>query len=219
MMSLAQPKKMCVGGEESPTVWSRLVSPTPFHLYSVVGKDIEEGTPDTLAYSFLSVSIRPPLTPTETLAVLYSFVPYAITVLFFFWFALGGQFFPFYCLCQKLLLSVFAEAVLKRLFKQARPAKSAVRSYGMPSSHCLTSYCVMTWILLELSFGFAYHTLPRIVHAVAALSLLAPMPWARYHLEDHTRNQCIVGCTIGVLAGVGCFWLRFVVIPAGTPLL
>ncbi|KAJ1606949.1 transmembrane domain-containing protein, partial [Cryptosporidium canis] len=103
----------------------------------------------THPFGLFSVSIHPVLTRKNALAIFYSFIPYIIGIVLFVWLLIGDSFIPAYALIMMLGSSASSEFFLKNIFKSPRPPNSACASYGMPSSHCVTSYSILMWLLLE----------------------------------------------------------------------
>eukprot|EP00916_Digyalum_oweni_P000580 GHVL01001145.1.p1 GENE.GHVL01001145.1~~GHVL01001145.1.p1 ORF type:complete len:186 (+),score=4.45 GHVL01001145.1:109-666(+) len=100
--------------------------------------------------AFLSVSIPHTRTMIDAIAVLYSFLPYFMCGSICAWYLSTGSTLPFIALILCVLLSLMSETLLKQCFKQPRPLNSAVRSYGMPSSHSMTAISLWTWIGIEI---------------------------------------------------------------------
>eukprot|EP00386_Alphamonas_edax_P005790 GDKI01018898.1.p1 GENE.GDKI01018898.1~~GDKI01018898.1.p1 ORF type:complete len:222 (-),score=35.56 GDKI01018898.1:312-977(-) len=199
-----------------PSIWTKLATKNS-HFYSEINKDdIESGAQlvDDKAFAFLSVTIRPPFTLSNILALTYSFLPYALFVVYFVWFVCTEHFFPFYAMILTVVGSTMCEVLFKNFFKERRPERSVVHSYGMPSSHCLSSFAVFVWILLEVCIA-KLSIMWRLLYLLTNIALYAPVPWARWYLEDHSYKQCVAGCSGGVILGVAAFFIRFQIIPAG----
>ncbi|KAH7650238.1 5 transmembrane domain protein [Cryptosporidium bovis] len=160
----------------------------------------------THPFGLFSVSIHPVFTRKNALAIFYSFIPYIIGLVLFAWLLIGDSFVPAYALIMMLTSSASSEFFLKNIFKSPRPPNSACASYGMPSSHCVTSYSILIWLLLEninalgLVSGF--------FSKLSIIIITAPVPWARWYVEDHTIPQCIWGCVVGILFGIIAFIMR-----------
>mmetsp|Transcript_86015 Transcript_86015/g.162044 ORF Transcript_86015/g.162044 Transcript_86015/m.162044 type:complete len:225 (+) Transcript_86015:172-846(+) len=88
---------------------------------------------------------------------------------------------------------------LKRIFKQPRPPASCLVSCGMPSGHSMESIGLGTYLVLEL-----YRLKPAYWKwKIAALvALLAPVPWSRVELGDHSMQQVLAGSGFGIAFGV-----------------
>ncbi|XP_026192401.1 uncharacterized protein LOC34620702 [Cyclospora cayetanensis] len=174
-------------------------------------KDLEEGGASN-AFSLFSVTIRKPLTPSKLAAVGYSYLPFV----FFFFVILRAistwNVLPFYA---AVFLTLLNEHLFKRWIQEPRPSLSLVKSPGMPSSHCLVSYAYMVWIFLEAAVSPSSF-LPRLLCVSLAVASFAPMPWARYYLDDHSEMQCLVGCLGGAFGGVIVFLLRHLALPAAS---
>ncbi|KAF7459449.1 putative PAP2-like protein [Cryptosporidium felis] len=160
----------------------------------------------THPFGLFSVSIHPVLTRKNALAIFYSFIPYIIGLVLFVWLLIGDSFVPAYALIMMLASSASSEFFLKNIFKSPRPPNSACASYGMPSSHCVTSYSILIWLLLENinALGFVSGFLFKL----SIILITAPVPWARWYVEDHTIPQCIWGCIVGIIIGVLAFFMR-----------
>eukprot|EP01068_Selenidium_serpulae_P012562 Selendium_serpulae@DN5843_c0_g2_i1.p1 len=98
--------------------------------------DLETGEKDSGSISFFSVTVRRPVTKASGAALAYSYFPFALFLGFGIWFAFFSQVFPYLALIVMSFSSLVSEVILKRIVRQPRPASSAVKSYGMPSSHC-----------------------------------------------------------------------------------
>ncbi|KAK9171218.1 PAP2 superfamily protein [Cryptosporidium meleagridis] len=160
----------------------------------------------THPFGLFSVSIHPVLTRKNALAIFYSFIPYIIGLVLFVWLLIGDSFIPAYALIMMLASSASSEFFLKNIFKSPRPPNSACASYGMPSSHCVTSYSILIWLLLENinALGFVSGFLFKL----SIILIAAPVPWARWYVEDHTIPQCIWGCIVGIFIGILAFIMR-----------
>ncbi|OII75267.1 BCRT domain-containing protein [Cryptosporidium ubiquitum] len=143
----------------------------------------------THPFGLFSVSIHPVLTRKNALAIFYSFIPYIIGLVLFVWLLIGDSFIPAYALIMMFASSASSEFFLKNIFKSPRPPNSACASYGMPSSHCVTSYSILMWLLLENinALGFVSGFLFKL----SIILITAPVPWARCgttfrsHRKDH----------------------------------
>ncbi|KAH8738590.1 transmembrane domain protein [Cryptosporidium ryanae] len=160
----------------------------------------------THPFGLFSVSIHPVFTRKNALAIFYSFIPYIIGLVLFAWLLIGDSFVPAYALIMMLTSSASSEFFLKNIFKSPRPPNSACASYGMPSSHCVTSYSILIWLLLENINALGL--LSGFFSKLSIIIITAPVPWARWYVEDHTIPQCICGCIVGVLFGIIAFIMR-----------
>jgi len=175
-------------------------------VYNVLWRDIEEGKRDSVSLSLLSVTIPSPITVQVLLALVYSYIPFAMFFVFFTWFVISETVFPLFGTVLLILISLACEAILKNIFREPRPPESAVESYGMPSSHCMTSYAILVWVLADAATG----TLPpfsKLCWMAVYILLLAPVPWGRYVLGDHSAGQCIAGCAGGIVSGLVAYVL------------
>ncbi len=103
------------------SVWNRLVAAKNVHLYSAVSKgDIESGERERVSFSFLSVTIRLPLTLLSALALLWSFLPFLIVFAFFVWYLATELFFPFYSLVSCVLQLLVNNAIPRHVNLIAR---------------------------------------------------------------------------------------------------
>ncbi|KAL8436737.1 hypothetical protein Efla_002169 [Eimeria flavescens] len=175
-------------------------------------KDLELGGGACNAFSFCSITIRKPLTPSKQLAIFYSLLPFVLCS-FTLLVALSTlTALPLFLLGVQVSLTALSELVLKRVVPQPRPALSLVSSSGMPSSHCLVSFACLSWFVLE-AWVSPTSLLLRFSFFCLSLLAFAPMPWARCHLEDHSEMQCLVGCLAGCLCGVFVFVFRRLAFP------
>ncbi|KAH8583519.1 5 transmembrane domain protein [Cryptosporidium sp. chipmunk genotype I] len=160
----------------------------------------------THPFGLFSVSIHPVLTRKNALAIFYSFIPYIIGLVLFVWLLIGDSFVPAYALIMMLASSASSEFFLKNIFKSPRPPNSACASYGMPSSHCVTSYSILMWLLLENINALGFFS--GFLFKLSIILITAPVPWARWYVEDHTIPQCIWGCIVGIFIGIFAFIMR-----------
>jgi acid phosphatase family membrane protein YuiD len=76
---------------------------------------------------------------------------------------------------------------LKSYIKEERPVKS--KTYGMPSSKAATLGFIVTYMLLN-------HVLKLSTQLLVLLSFIVGL-YMKYHLNEHTPKQLIVGGMIG----------------------
>jgi len=193
------------------TSWAQAVFKLNPRLFNVLVQDLEESKPTAATTSVLSVTIPFPVTSEVVLALIYSYIPFAMFFGFFAWFIVTEKLVPLYGTILLLFTSLTSEGILKNIFRQPRPFESAVESYGMPSSHCMTSYAMLTWIIGDTTLS-SISVPSKIAWIVLILILLAPVPWARYFLGDHSISQCVAGCAGGLIcgfAGVLFWWYLF----------
>eukprot|EP00389_Voromonas_pontica_P004956 GDKH01007393.1.p1 GENE.GDKH01007393.1~~GDKH01007393.1.p1 ORF type:complete len:221 (+),score=13.78 GDKH01007393.1:185-847(+) len=175
-------------------------------------KDIECGGAEPEVqqkYAFASVTISFPITPLSFVAMAYSFIPYPLVAVCLMWYIVTDLFYPFYCFSIFVVVSAFCEAFLKHFFKEPRPPASAVKSYGMPSSHSMTSCAVMMWTAMEITHSDHNSFFSALGYLLLNLAVFGPIPWARWYLEDHSERQVFAGSLAGVAVGVVAFILRF----------
>lgn len=89
-------------------------------------------------------------------------------------------------------------SLLKLIFRQNRPEGSCSNSCGMPSGHSFMAISTLTFILAR--FGSK-----RPLLSLVCLITLAPVPWARVQLKDHSVSQVVVGSVLGFIWGF--IWL------------
>ena len=147
-----------------------------------------------------------PLSPAEptdaahVLMIISSVVPYALVVCILACQISAADTFTLLLLGLLAVLVVLNEAVLKRLIEQRRPTGSCLHfaSFGMPSGHASTSIGTLTFLLLETWIDRPTFSVQRKGATTAALLLLlAPVPYSRVHLYDHTPAQVAAGATEG----------------------
>lgn len=103
--------------------------------------------------------------------------------------------------CAGLLLSTAVNAVLKRVFAQARPIGSAKLGHGMPSDHAQFSlfFCVYAavWIVHRCRMRRACKGALIALMAVG----VAVVCYSRIHLGVHSVEQVVAGGCAGALLG------------------
>lgn len=157
------------------------------------------------ATSYLSVTLRPPSTALHVFSVMYSYIPFVVFGFCSLWAVVSWQFLPVYATILQCFGCIVNECYLKNLIREPRPYLSQVKSHGMPSSHCLVSYALLSWILLETTFNLQAALTWKAVACSEWLLLLAPVPWARMYVCDHSEKQCLMGCILGILCGIAAF--------------
>lgn len=183
---------------------SSVVLKTPARFYNLTSQDVEAGEKDAIDKSFLSVTLRTPVTIWVSLAIFYSFVPIVAFLGLFVWLLVSEGLFPFYGTMLMITGSLISEFLLKNIVREPRPPESSVESYGMPSTHCINSLALMIWLVANMLTP----TQVNIIGAVVIIFLLAPVGWGRYYLGDHTLKQCAVGSAGGVVFGILAFILQ-----------
>lgn len=137
-----------------------------------------------------------------------------------------------YGACLALLVEVTSEIVLRPLFSDPRPARTANRTStgelkrGMPSGHCLLFYSMMVWCALnsgnaamrrKSGASITGETKSSESHRPnefdrrwfwSALVCIAPTPWARLHNGDHSLRQVVTSSLAGVVVGALAFWAQ-----------
>jgi membrane-associated phospholipid phosphatase len=180
----------------------------------------------------LQVTIRKPVTPGSMAAIAWSLFPYAVPIFSVLSFirhaaeaahrgesiAGGYSGFLLYYICLALFGVLLNEKVLKRIVQEPRPAASACKGYGMPSGHSTNCFTWMVWTLVEI----LSHPSPSAWFTIFLLCLtvfvLAPVPYARVYLQDHTREQVMVGMAVGTILGLLAAPIRLWLFPNATPL-
>jgi len=186
--------------------WSKAIFKLNPRLFNVLAYDLEESKPTAATTSILSVTIPSPVTPLVLVALIYSYIPFAMFFVFFAWFIATEQIVPLYGTILIIFTSLTSEGILKNIFRQSRPFESAVESYGMPSSHCMTAYAIFIWIVGDTTMS-AMALASKVVWICLLLMFLGPIPWARYFLGDHSVSQCVAGCAGGIVFGSAGFLL------------
>ena len=151
-----------------------------------------------------------PINGETALMIFWSLVPYFLAVCLvavglLFW--SDGAFSPLVLL---ILETVINEVVLKPIARMDRPQGSCLygMSYGMPSGHACTSIGLLTYLLLEMHWDRPDLTPATKIAATTALVLfLAPVPYSRIHLQDHTPAQAAAGAVVGAAIAAGWFLL------------
>ena len=144
------------------------------------------------------------------LMIFWSLIPYFLAVMLattslLFW--SDGAFSPLILLG---ITTVFNEGALKSIIRMDRPQGSCLYglSYGMPSGHACTSISALSYLLLELHWDRPEISSPTKLAATAALVLfLAPVPFSRVYLQDHTPAQAGAGAAVG--AALAAAWFVF----------
>ena len=184
------------------------------------------------AISVLQVTIRRPFTTKSILAITWSLFPYVVPIFSILSLvrhaAIGvsngssvssgySGFLLFFTLLAGFCV-LLNERVLKRFIQEPRPAASAAKSYGMPSGHSTSCYAWMIWCLMELLAHPSSSAVFTIFLALLCLLVLAPVPYARVYLQDHTEKQVLVGMGVGTVIGLIALPVRGVLFPNATPL-
>jgi membrane-associated phospholipid phosphatase len=107
-----------------------------------------------------------------------------------------------------LIIVALNEGVVKRVLQSPRPVGSCMfgLSYGMPSGHAASSIGLLTYLLLETNCDRP--ELSVAVKSAASLLLLlalAPVPFSRVYLQDHSPAQAVAGAIAGAALGAAWF--------------
>eukprot|EP00929_Paragymnodinium_shiwhaense_P074259 TRINITY_DN37991_c0_g1_i1.p2 TRINITY_DN37991_c0_g1~~TRINITY_DN37991_c0_g1_i1.p2 ORF type:complete len:223 (+),score=34.27 TRINITY_DN37991_c0_g1_i1:64-732(+) len=97
--------------------------------------------------------------------------------------------------------------LLKMIFAQPRPIGSCMTSCGMPSGHSSASISLLVYILLDLASRWKHgeRTAAVMWQSIVAAVVLAPVPWSRVQLRDHSLQQVCAGSLLGALVASGYF--------------
>ncbi|CAJ1347002.1 unnamed protein product, partial [Effrenium voratum] len=173
---------------------------------AVQDDDVEsqQATKDDESYAVGQVTIRVPLDcrPLPLLAVIVSFLPWAVPVALIADIALERRAISLFAFTAILVTSLVCEWGLKPLIGEPRPPTSACRTEdgkllpGMPSGHVMMCQSMLIFYMLE---SIHHHAL-----MVAVLLILAmpAMPWARWYNGDHTVKQVVVTFLAASLVGL-----------------
>ena len=179
----------------------------------------------------LQVTIRRPFSVLSVMAILWSLFPYVVPlfcILSFIRYIVlsiiahqlpwtGHAGFLFFYLLLALSGVVLNERVLKRFFQEPRPAASASKSYGMPSGHSTNCYAWMVWVILEVVLHPSRSSGLNWTCVIISLVVLAPVPYARVYVQDHTPKQVLAGCAVGTILGLFAVPLRALLFPNAVP--
>lgn len=179
--------------------------------------------------AILQVTWRFPveMDPLNILALIYGYLPFLVPTVFFVYLVITRRFIAFYGLAVSGIISALNEGVFKPIVKDPRPSASANRKFneqtnkwemkeGMPSGHVLNATTMLVWCTLEVAFrgpGFDDHPVISWQLILIIVLTTAPVPWARIHNKDHSLAQCIVGGSLGILAGIAAYYVRYTFFP------
>ncbi len=180
----------------------------------------------------LQVTIRKPLTPRSTAAIMWSLFPYAIPIFCILSFirhaaisakagnsiVSGHSGFLLFYICLAIFGVLLNEKVLKRIIQEPRPAASGCKGYGMPSGHSTNCYAWMVWTIVEIFLHPCASLFVTIFLLCLTVFVLGPVPYARVYLEDHTPRQVLAGMSVGSILGLLAVPVRSVLFPNATPL-
>lgn len=95
--------------------------------------------------------------------------------------------------------------MLKWIIKENRPA-SCLPSCGMPSGHSAYAFGMLCLVVQDCVFNRPdiQHS-KRLVRSIAVALILLPVPWSRVETGDHSVEQVIIGCVLGVVGAA--LWL------------
>jgi membrane-associated phospholipid phosphatase len=143
---------------------------------------------------FYSVTIWPERTVAGHFSLIYSVLPIlAYPGLLLLWAILDSSAYPVVALIAALSASIFNELALKPWLREPRPTACPIKnSYGMPSGHSM-------FACLLLAFLWTYKS--SLVLRFCLIVALGPVPWARWHNQDHTERQVVVGSVLGLALG------------------
>jgi len=165
------------------------------------------------------VTIRFPLDfhPLNLLALTYGFLPWLIPIGLALEFFYTWHFIYIYGVMISIVLAIINEGILKKIFNEGRPTRSANKNadgtmkHGMPSGHVLNSTSIMLWSFLEVYLkgpGLAEHQKLTMTWLGAIVALMFPVPWARWYNYDHSVRQCVASILIGTVVGFSAFYIR-----------
>jgi len=183
------------------------------------------GGPYKQKYAFLQVTFRRPIQSClDVVALIYGFLPFIVPAVFLLTFiAEFPHRLPLYGFAVSITCMIMNELIFKPIVKAPRPTKSANKFLdkrdntwkmkpGMPSGHVLNATTIMIWSLMEVALrGPGYdpaHFIQTEYWFLGIVVLMAPVPWARWRIQDHTLNQCLVAMAIGVPLGALAYILR-----------
>ena len=144
---------------------------------------------------YYSVTIWPKRSIAGQLSLIYSLMPILVYPwVLILWALQDSSFYPLVALVAALTASILNELTLKPWLREPRPVVCPIKnSYGMPSGHSLFSG-------LLLAFLWPYK--PSFIIRILLVLALVPVPWARWHNQDHTERQVVVGSVLGIASGV-----------------
>lgn len=165
----------------------------------VAGKD------ESFAVGQVTIRLPLDLSPLPMVALVTSFLPWAVPVLLVMDGMLHRRASSFFALCAIVVTSILSECLLKPLIAEPRPATSACRTEdgkllpGMPSGHVMICQSLLTFYVLEAMRH-------RLLMVALILVLLMPlMPWARWYNGDHTLKQVVVTFIVAAVVGLVYF--------------
>jgi len=154
------------------------------------------------------------------LMAFYSYIPMLLFLSLIAWLIISKTTRPLLGIVGYIVAVILNEAILKNIFRQARPAGTCALSYGMPSGHSAISFMFLTWVILECVMCiFRWDLNRKVAYSSLALILFVPVPYSRIYLLYHTVAQVGVGMSIGFIMGVCYFVLLRVYLMNKLPLL
>ena len=146
-------------------------------------------------------SFTAPTSPSiwDIMAMFFSLVPLFIVVCLCIFAAYTRQFRQSVVWTAFFFMHFPITELLKIIIRQRRPEGSCNLNFGMPSGHSFAALSVLVFALFRFRFS------PVLLGL--AILMLAPVPWARVQLRDHSVAQAAVGGVLG--ATWGLVWVRF----------
>ena len=117
-----------------------------------------------------------------------------------------------------LVVSHESAKLLKKIWKQPRPAGAFLTSYGMPSDHSQFMFFITVYVISAM---IATVGLKRRIVLTTSLTFIAvsiTVAYSRLYLGVHTIEQVTVGAAIGILLGRGWYVLTQRVLLPSKPL-
>jgi membrane-associated phospholipid phosphatase len=165
----------------------------------------------------LDVTIPSNASTLEYIAVFWSFMPYACTLLWIIFTLVGRTSTAILGYLLSGLIAGVSELTIKNALARDRPPESCLESYGAPSTHSTFALAWFTWLYLEAY----YHRKVFLPHRLAFVDLTAeltewpwdvplfrkyiiflavallPIPLSRVIVKDHSDEQAVGGAIFG----------------------